>query len=1060
MQNKIASIIFSTRLMAILFIVFAISMASGTLIESSYSIETARVWIYNTWWFEGIMLLFVVNFVGNIKRYQLYKREKWSSLVLHLSFIFIIIGAFVTRYISYEGMMPIREGETANTFLSDKTFVTTFIDGEINGEPRRRVLQEPVLFAPETSNDYVLNTDYNGQPVRIEATNFVYSAEKKMVPSEDGENYLKIVEAGAGQRHDHYLKEGEVTNINNILFSLNKPTEGAINIHYSAQNGEYTVDSPFEASYMRMADQKRGTLVPDSTQTLMLRSLYNLGTMQFVIPEPVVKGKYKVVSTKGKQNNQPNALTLNVSSGGETKSVTVMGGKGIASDPEKVTVGGLDVQLKYGSIERKLPFALKLDDFIAEKYPGTQKSYSSFKSKVEIVEDGKENVPYDIYMNHVLDREGYRFFQSSFQPDEKGTVLSVNHDRWGTRITYLGYYLLYFGLMWILFAKGSRFGNLEEMLEKVKAKKKSLTTILVLLMVSFSGYSQQEPQDHVHIETSRKQLDSVITANAIKQEHAANFGRLVIQDEGGRMKPANTFSSELLRKLSRKDSYNGLSSDQVLVSMLENPMVWYNIPLIYVKPGNDSLRKIAGVDKNQKYLSLTDFFNESGNYKLNPYLEDAYRASVPNQFQKDFMETDKKVNLLYRALEGKVLKIFPVPGDENNKWVSYPETSEAAFKGMDSVYVKQILPLYVSTLQKARKTGDYSKADEYLNSIHKFQKKFGGDIMPSKKQIDAEITYNKYNIFKNLFWMYMLAGLTMLVFVIMQIFTDTKIVRTLIKISIAAIIILFILHTLGLAARWYISGHAPWSDAYESMIYVGWATMFFGLAFGRKSTLTMASTAFVTSMILMIAHWNWVDPAIANLQPVLNSYWLMIHVAVIVASYGPFTLGMILGTVSLLLMIMTNKKNKAKMDVSIKEITIIAEMALTVGLVMLTIGNFLGGQWANESWGRYWGWDPKETWALISIMVYAFVIHMRLVPGLRSRWLFNFMSIVAYSSIMMTYFGVNFYLVGLHSYASGDEVITPDFVYYSVAVVAALGAVSYWRYQKHYAKDKNALRDK
>ncbi len=1059
MQNKIASIIFSTRLMAILFIVFAISMASGTLIESSYSIETARVWIYNTWWFEGIMLLFVVNFVGNIKRYQLYKREKWSSLVLHLSFIFIIIGAFVTRYISYEGMMPIREGETANTFLSDKTFVTTFIDGEINGEPRRRVLQEPVLFAPETSNDYVLNTDYNGQPVRIEATNFVYSAEKKMVPSEDGENYLKIVEAGAGQRHDHYLKEGEVTNINNILFSLNKPTEGAINIHYSAQNGDYTVDSPFEASYMRMADQKRGTLVPDSTQTLMLRSLYNLGTMQFVIPEPVVKGKYEVVSTKGKQNNQPNALTLNVSSGGETKTVTVMGGKGIASDPEKITVGGLDVQLKYGSIERKLPFALKLDDFIAEKYPGTQRSYSSFKSKIEIVEDGKKNVPYDIYMNHVLDHEGYRFFQSSFQPDEKGTVLSVNHDRWGTRITYLGYFLLYFGLMWILFAKGSRFGNLEEMLEKVKAKKKSLTTILVLLMVSFSGYSQQEPQDHVHMETSRKQLDSVISANAIKQEHAANFGRLVIQDEGGRMKPANTFSSELLRKLSKKDSYNGLSSDQVLVSMLENPMVWYNVPLIYVKPSNDSLRKIAGVDKDQKYLTLTDFFNERGNYKLNPYLEDAYRAKVPNQFQKDFMETDKKVNLLYRALEGKVLKIFPVPGDENNKWVSYPETSEAAFHGMDSVYVKQILPLYVSTLQKARKTGDYSKADEYLNSIHKFQKKFGGDIMPSERQIDAEITYNKYDIFKNLFWMYMLAGLTMLVFVIVQIFTDTKIIRTLIKISIAAIIILFVLHTLGLAARWYISGHAPWSDAYESMIYIAWATMFFGLAFGRKSTLTMASTAFVTSMILMIAHWNWMDPAIANLQPVLNSYWLMIHVSVIVASYGPFTLGMILGVVALLLMILTNDKNKKKMDLNIKEITIVTELALTVGLVMLTIGNFLGGQWANESWGRYWGWDPKETWALISIMVYAFVIHMRLVPGLRSRWFFNFMSIVAFSSILMTYFGVNFYLVGLHSYASGDKVITPDFVYYSVAGVALLGGISYWRYRKFYAKDKRAITD-
>ena len=178
----------------------------------------------------------------------------------------------------------------------------------------------------------------------------------------------------------------------------------------------------------------------------------------------------------------------------------------------------------------------------------------------------------------------------------------------------------------------------------------------------------------------------------------------------------------------------------------------------------------------------------------------------------------------------------------------------------------------------------------------------------------------------------------------------------------------------------------------------------------------------------------------------------MIHVSVIVGSYGPFTLGMILGVVSLLLMILTNDKNKKKMDINIKEITIITEMALTVGLVMLTIGNFLGGQWANESWGRYWGWDPKETWALISIMVYAFVIHMRLVPGLRSRWFFNLMAIIAFASIMMTYFGVNFYLSGLHSYASGDKVITPTFIYYTLGAVAILGTVSYFKYKKHFAK--------
>ena len=218
-----------------------------------------------------------------------------------------------------------------------------------------------------------------------------------------------------------------------------------------------------------------------------------------------------------------------------------------------------------------------------------------------------------------------------------------------------------------------------------------------------------------------------------------------------------------------------------------------------------------------------------------------------------------------------------------------------------------------------------------------------------------------------------------------------------------------------------------------------------GLVFARRSELTLAATTFVTAMILMIAHWNWMDPSIGTLQPVLNSYWLMLHVAVIVGSYGPFALGMILGIIAMLLIIFTTQKNKSKVNHILQEITIVNELALIVGLIMLTIGNFLGGQWANESWGRYWGWDPKETWALISIMVYAFVIHMRLVPGLRGRWAFNFMSVVAFASIMMTYFGVNFYLSGLHSYASGEKVITPNFVYFSIGIVLFLGVVSYWK---------------
>jgi cytochrome c-type biogenesis protein CcsB len=518
------------------------------------------------------------------------------------------------------------------------------------------------------------------------------------------------------------------------------------------------------------------------------------------------------------------------------------------------------------------------------------------------------------------------------------------------------------------------------------------------------------------------------------------------------MKPANTFSSELLRKVSKSDKYGELNSDQVMMSMIENPAVWYNIPIIYLKRGNDSLRSILEVDSKQKKASLVSFFDDQGNYKISSQLENAYRAAVPNQFQKDFIEVDRRVNLLYSALEGKVLRIFPIPNESSNKWVSYPELKDSSFKGKDSLYVYNILPLYFNALRLAKTKGDYEQSNGLLESIEGFQRKFGKQVLPSAKRIDAEITYNKYDIFKKLFSWYLYAGMLLFVLLLVQIFKNNKALKFLIAFLKYIILFLFILHTGGLIARWFISGHAPWSDAYESMIYVAWATLFFGLIFGRKSDLTLASTAFVSSMILMIAHWNWMDPAIANLQPVLDSYWLMIHVAVIVGSYGPFALGMIIGVVTLLLMLLTNKKNKEKIELNIKELTIINELSITVGLIMLTIGNFLGGMWANESWGRYWGWDPKETWALISIMVYAFVIHMRLVPGLRSNWTFNFMSIVAFASILMTYFGVNFYLVGLHSYASGDKIITPNFVYYALVIISILGILSYWRFNKFYKK--------
>lgn len=1051
MDNKIlsflGSILFSTRLMALLFIVFATAMGIGTFIENDYNTDTARIWVYNTWWFEMIMVFFLINFFGNIKRYQLHKKEKWATLLLHLSFIFIIAGAFITRYISFEGMMPIREGEVANQIFSDKTYLTVFIDGEYKGEMKRKTHEEPYLFSPVTDNSFSIKGKFDQLPYEIKYENFVMGATEQVQEDPKGITFLKMVESGGGSRHEHYLKEGEVQNIHNVLFALNHYTEGAININ--TQGETYTIKAPFEGEFMRMADQFKGGVAKDTTQQLMMRSLYNLGGAQFVFPEPAIKGKIGYVSNNDfKDKVTDDALTIKVITEGEEKAITLIGSKGKMGTPQSFTLGKLDFTVFYGSKVYETPFKIKLNDFIASKYPGTENSYSAYESQVTVI-DGKEEFDARIFMNNILDYKGFRFFQASFDPDEKGTVLSANHDFWGTWITYIGYFLLYIAMMAILFDKNTRFADIKKKLEKVKQKKAKLVTIIVLFL-SFGSYAQE--QHAGHSDETREVAEKFINERVISKEHADHFGRLVIQDAGGRMKPVNTFSSELLRKVSKSDVYKDMNSDQVFLSMTQYSRAWFEIPLIYIKRGNDSIRKILGVDKDQKLIAFRSFFDEEGNYKLSPYLDAAYKAAVPNQFQTDFIDTDRKVNLLNSALSGSILRIFPIPNDENNKWVSHMELHSAGFKGMDSVMTKQILPLYFMALDSARVTKDYKKADFFLDGMHNFQKKYGSKVIPSDDRVSSEILYNKYDIFKKLYYWYMVAGLLMLLFTIVNIFYEKKAIRMVLNGFHILIGIFFALHTLGLIARWYISGHAPWSDAYESMIYVAWATMFFTLAFDRKSKLTVASGTFVASMILMIAHWSWMDPAIANLQPVLNSYWLMIHVAVIVGSYGPFTLAMVLGVVSLILMLFANEKNKAKMNLNIQEITYINEMALTIGLVMLTIGNFLGGQWANESWGRYWGWDPKETWALISIMVYAFVIHARFVPLLRGKWVFNLMSVLAFYSIMMTYFGVNFYLSGLHSYASGDQIVTPVEFYYSLGTVTVLAGFSYFKYKKYLQK--------
>jgi cytochrome c-type biogenesis protein CcsB len=274
------------------------------------------------------------------------------------------------------------------------------------------------------------------------------------------------------------------------------------------------------------------------------------------------------------------------------------------------------------------------------------------------------------------------------------------------------------------------------------------------------------------------------------------------------------------------------------------------------------------------------------------------------------------------------------------------------------------------------------------------------------------------------------------------------------KFAIYPFILLFAIYTAGLILRWYISGHAPWSNGYESMIFVGWGASLAGLIFARKSPVTLAVTGILSSIALFTAAMSWMNPEITNLVPVLKSYWLIIHVAVITSSYGFLAMAALLGFLNLILMVARNEKNKNRLKFSILEISYIIEISMIIGLFMLTVGCFIGGIWANESWGRYWGWDPKETWSLVSIVIYAAILHMRNVPKLNNQFFLSSLSLAGFGTIIMTFLGVNYYLSGMHSYGQGTPPEIPAIVYVVLLAIIALIAVAY-NSEKKYQIKKN-----
>ena len=689
-----------------------------------------------------------------------------------------------------------------------------------------------------------------------------------------------------------------------------------------------------------------------------------------------------------------------------------------------------------------------------ETYPGSN-SPSAYESRVVVIDEGKET-PHRIYMNNVLNYKGYRFFQSGFDPDRQGTRLSVNHDWWGTLITYIGYGVLFSAMFITFFWRGSQFWKLGEQLKKLK-QKKSLAIVILLVLSGWlnAQHSTTTNQSTQKVRSIRNiSIDEMISANRIPEEQADKFSHLLVQNYEGRIIPIHTQALEVLRKLYKKDNLkasngNTLSASQWFMSININPEIWTLVPIIKIgSKGGDVLREKtkANEDGYTSIMNLYPINPKTGqiSFVLEKDYTEAFAKKAANQtnYDKEVIAVNERAQIFNEFFAGQFLRIVPVKNSPNHRWNSWLD--ENFEPDMES---QKVLAPYLLAI----KDSDWKRADKELKILSDYQQKWGKSVVPSKEKVDIEILMNKIDINLWLLKFYSVIGGLLIILGFIELFRGSQVLNKIIKNIIYVGYIGYFLQFLGLIGRWYISGHAPWSNGYEAIVFISWVGITAGLTLYKNSNALIPASGFMVAVIMMgFAHGgSALDPQITPLAPVLKSYWLIIHVAIITASYGFFGLSFMIAFICLVFYILSNKKMfNLHNNTTIKELTIVSEMSMMIGLFALTIGTFIGGIWANESWGRYWSWDPKETWAFISIFIYSFVIHMRLVPGLRGRWSYHTASMFAISSVIMTYFGVNYYLSGLHSYAAGDPIPIPSWVYIGTGLMITLSLWSWLKIKK------------
>ena len=645
---------------------------------------------------------------------------------------------------------------------------------------------------------------------------------------------------------------------------------------------------------------------------------------------------------------------------------------------------------EQGMKEEKLPFSLCLKKFEAKMHDGTN-AVADYSSKFTVI-DGDDKSEGEVSMNNIYSHRSYRLYQSSYDEDGKGSVLAINADPYGIPVTYTGYALLFISLVWMLFDPK---GGYRKLLKSPLLKKGALMTALILSMGNIQT---------LHAESATGNLQNAV----LPKETAKKFGELHIL-YNDRICPVQTFALDFCKKIYGARSYQGLTAEQVLSGWVFYGNTWANEPFIKIKSG-----EMKTAMNLPDYASLNTFFNrEMGGYTIGQYVQEYYNGQQ-DKFHQQAADIDGKIQIIMELREGISLKVLPYTFTKNVKatkdhpfikagtttWFSPVDKLPQAVEQQHALYIRNVFSL----LNGDVKAGNISRVNEFFVKMKKYQEVSSGNSLPTATQYKAERINNAFPFATILFMANLTLGFIALFYTIYRM-TKKKEIKAL---NIALPILLgvsFLALTFGLALRWIISGNIPMSNGYESMLTVAWFVMLISILMQLRIRIVMVFGFLISGFFLLVSHINQMDPAIGQMMPVLNSPLLSIHVSIIMMSYALLSLTFICGIMGICL------RSHGE------ELQALSRIFLYPALTTMGFGIFIGAIWANVSWGNYWSWDSKETWALITFMIYAVVVHTQSLPVFRKPLVYHIYITLAFLSIAMTYFGVNYFLTGMHSYA-------------------------------------------